>query len=395
VLLVWLAAALATTWDSAFDHSDPRVRVQAYRSAAHERAAPEALERIAGALASESDADARAAGRDALARLDLDVAALADALATSEHGTARAWSAYALGHHPGTTSVSALLDAISDPNDAVRREVYDALGRLGDRTVLPALQLAASADPTVTGRRHATDAAVAVVRGRRDLDIETTVAQLTSGDVDQRIQAAATLSRSADWRAVDALIAASESGDIDVRRAAVLALGILGDQRAVPHLVAQFPGAVATLRYDLLAALARLGDESALPSVLLLLDHDDPATRQLAVRAAAWIAADDVVEAITPSAADPAEQVRTEVLLVLDNQMRGAARASVLAQMLADDPSPFLRAEAARVLVTVGGETAEQSLALALEDRDSLVRLAASLPGSPRRSALTAPKASS
>ena len=377
---MWLlvaAAAFAMDWAAAFESAAPDARAQAYRAAAAELPAPEALELIAGNLPHEDEARVRAAGQDALARLDLEDGELGTALRDSPHPIARSWAAFALGHLPGDVALPALLAAVDDPDDGVRREVYDALGRLGHPDSLEALQRAAVRDPTTTGRQRATNAALAVVKARDRVDLETQVALLAGGTREQKVAAAVALGQASDWRAVDALLNALDSSDIDVQRAAALALGTLGDQRAVAPLVDALDGAPAVLRYDVLAALARLDDESAVTAILALTTHDDPTTRRFALRAASWIAGDACLEAIAPLAVDPAEPVRTELVLVLEERLGGEARVAPLARVLAGDPSPFLRAEAGRVLIDIGGHEAGQALLGALGDRDPLVRVTA------------------
>ncbi len=376
-LLVAVGAALATDWTSGLAAATSDARLHAYRGAAAALPAAEALEVLAASLATEDDPYVRAAGQDALARLALSDEELATALRTSPHAIARAWAAFSLGHRPGDLALPALLDAIEEPDDAVRREVYDALGRLGSRDALDALQRAAVSDPTQSGRKRATAAALAVVRARDTTDLETRIALLHGGSREQRVQAAVELGSDDDWRAVDALIDTLANDEPDVQRAAALALGTLGDQRAVPDLLAALAAAPRALRHDLLAALARLGDESALPAVLALTDHEDPTTRQFAVRAASWIGGAAVIDDLVPRVRDPALQVRTELVLMLEGRLTGPDRAPPLAQIASDDPSPFLRAEAARVLIGVGGQTASDALLAALDDRDALVRVTA------------------
>lgn len=377
---MWLllaSAALATDWSAALAAEAPEARARGYRAAATELPAAEALEIIAAALPHEDEAGVRGAGQDALARLALTQDELAAALGASEHAIARSWAAYALGHLPGDVALPALLAAVDDEDDAVRREVYDALGRLGDPDSLEALQRAAVRDPTATGRQRATNAALAVVKARDRVDLETQVALLAGGSREQKVAAAVALGHASDWRAVDALLNALVDVDVDVRRAAALALGTLGDQRAVSHLLEALAEAPSVLRYDLLAALARLGDESALEPVLALTAHDDPTTRRFALRAATWISGDACLAAVTPLAADPSEQVRTELVLLLEDRFRAPERVEPLAQVLNDDPSPFLRAEAGRVLIGIGGAEAGRALLAALGDRDPLVRVTA------------------
>lgn len=369
-------ALLGASWAELVTDPDPRVRMRAYRDVEGGEDAVAALESVTGALRDEDDARVRAAARDAMARLPLSEAELRGVLADSKQHVARAWSAYALGFYRSPDALQALLDAAQDPEDDVRREVYQSLGRLGDRMALPALSRAAVRDPSAALRAVAEKAALDVASGRgRGLDVSTELAILEGGGADDRVRAARALGRSGDWRAIEPLLAAAREGNASLQQAALLALGHLGNQQAVPELCRIVTESAGQVRYHAIAALAELGDESALPALEALLDDMDPTTRQGALKAIAWIASDDLPAIAARMLKDPVEVVRVEAVLALES-LRHPGRVDALVSAAAD-PSPFVRSEAARILGEAGDAKATPTLIALLDDRDPLVQLSA------------------
>jgi HEAT repeat protein len=353
------------------DDPDPRVRILTIRGLA---ADPTALDVLAGHLAHEADPAAHRAIQDALARLPLDEAALLDALAHSGVPTSRAWAAHALGQSRTDAAVRGLLAAIADPEASVRVEVYNALGATGDRIALDTLVRAAVRDPSSAGRDAASAAAeVLAAAPTVPPDVPIDLARLKNGTRDDRLAAARRLGDTGDRRALEPLVAVATSGeDAELQRAAIGALGRLGDARAVPALLPLLTKTTGRTRYEVLGALAALRDESAVEPVARLLSDGDPAARQLAVRALGWIAPEDLFARLAPAQADPVDDVRGEVLLVV-GESRAPTRVGALQRGLGD-PSPFLRAEAVRLCAEAGVTDKIPSL---LQDGDPLVRLAA------------------
>jgi len=352
---------------------DPAVRTLAYRQLG-DRQDPGSLELLAVRLSQEGDPGARLAAQDALGRLLLDVDALARALEHSPSPHARAWAAHALGNYPGLIEVQILLEAVDDPDDRVRREVYEALGRQGDSLAVTALTRAAVRDPSAELRRVADRAAHQVVAGRDTaIDVPTWLALLASGDPPERVLAAHRLGESGDWRVYEPLLHATASGPREVRVAAVTGLGALGDRRAVPALHDLARGAEGALRHHAIAALAHLADESSQPVLSGLLEDPDPETQRFAVRALGWLGGPGAVDAIAPALDDPALAVRTEVVQQL-RDLDEPARVTAVIRAL-DDPEPLIRAEAVRLLGSLEGPRVEPALLASLGDSDTLVRL--------------------
>jgi HEAT repeat protein len=351
------------------------LRAQAYRALGDAGEAA-SLEVLAREITHEQDPAARAAARDAMARLQLSEAQLQEALKTAEAPVARAWAAHCLGRYPGPLTVHALMEAVKDPEPAVRREVYESLGSLGDRAALNTLMAAASRDPSVALRAVAEQATRSLVRNdRRQTDVPTQLALLQSGTSEQQATAAAALAHAGDWRAVQPLVHAASTGPEPLALAALTALGELGDLRAVPALVQHVEEGNGSTRYHAIGALAKLGDESSVEVLEDVFSDADPLARQFAARALFWMKAPDVVRRVAPLLKDPDERVRTELMLGLAST-DAKERAPLLRQAL-KDPSPFLRSEAARLLGGQRDDETTDALLHALEDRDPLVRIVA------------------
>lgn len=125
------------------------------------------------------------------------------------------------------------------PDDVlVRRYLVLVLGRLGERTAVPALHAAAK-DP----------------------------------DPDTRLYAIWAFGKIGDPAGFDAVLEASQSEDAGVRKMAAYVLGQLRDRRAIPRLRVLSEDRVADVRWNAAIALAELGDGSGLPVLRSMIDR--------------------------------------------------------------------------------------------------------------------------
>jgi HEAT repeat protein len=373
-VLLYAAPLLAQAPDRTLDPNS-QVRILAYRQLGDQQSAG-SLELLALRLSQEGDPAARVAALNAIGRLALGFDELTQALDGSTSPYARAWAAHALGNYPGLATVQVLMAAADDPEERVRREVFEALGRLGDPLALKILTKAAVRDPSAELRRLADRSAHRVVKGpRQSIDVPTQLALLAAGDVPERVLAARSLGASGDWRVFQPLLHATTTRSTDVRIAAVTALGILGDRRAVPRLHDLARTAEGSLRYHAIAALAHLEDESSRPVLIKLLADPDPETRKFAVRALGWIKGEGVLAALSAVLDDPQVAVRTEVVQQL-RDLEGPDLADVVLQAV-NDPEPVIRAEATRLLAGLADPRINTVLVQLLDDSDVLVRLSA------------------
>ncbi len=357
------------------DATDPRARANAYRNLG-DAGDPASLDVIALRLSTESNPTALAAGQDAMARLQIDQGTLMESLVQSEVPIARAWAAHGLGRYPGAATLAALKQGAKDPEPQVRREVYESLAMLGDRSGLSTLMNAANRDPSLALRQLAEDSATLLIQNERGLaDTSTQLALLQSGNNEQKIEAARQLGRSKDWKALQPLLHLAAGGSQPVRIAAISALGQLGDQRAVKKLIEIAVEESGEVRYQAISALARLEDESSVESLQGLLDEQDPRTRVYSIRALYWVGGPQIADIVSVGLSDPNESVRVEVLLGL-KRIEAEERVPLLLTAM-KDPSFTMRAEATRLLGQQANKSTVAPLLKALGDTDALVRLTA------------------
>ena len=154
----------------------------------------------------------------------------------------RGRAAYFLGNFATTRSVSALIEALNDPNPGVREAALRSLAWIADPSAVPAMAAMALSDP----------------------------------NPELRSTAAFQLRKIRSPDAVPALIDALDDPSRDVRMSALKSLEVIGDKRAIPQIAevavndpALGPSTRAT---DI---LAKLGDPRAVPQLVSVLTETD------------------------------------------------------------------------------------------------------------------------
>ncbi len=167
--------------------------------------------------------------------------------------------------------------ARDDPR--VRRYLALALGRLGDKTAVPALLEAARP------------------LGKDD----------HPADPDTRVYAIWALGALRDERAVSDLVGLAKEADPGIRKAAVHALGGFTGDEARAALVEALEDAAEDVRWNAALALARRGDEAAKPVLLGMMDRAHLATVE---GLSAEQREEAVLQAVAASAAFPDSDLR-------------------------------------------------------------------------------------
>jgi HEAT repeat protein len=187
----------------------------------------------------------------------------------------------------GAAAVPNLLNGLNDAPEETRCVIIDALGYLGDASIIPALSQ-----------------------------------ELLHSDADVRQCAAQALGRIGDPGAAAVLAAALNDAAASVRRAAVDSLGTLRIAAVVPDLIAILEEDNRYVRAGAARALGRIGDRSAAQALLSALDEDDTDVKVAA--AAALGALGDPVAAPhlrrlleTRASSDPLTSVDGAVMVAL------------------------------------------------------------------------------
>ena len=336
---------------------------------------PQAAEAIAAHSRGETHPVVRRAARDALRRVPLDIAQWLELLAHSPNPQTRAVAADVLGHMPDAQVLDALREAVSDDEPAVRREIYEALARSGDRTLMPVLIRAAAKESDARARESAERGAEYLASGPPSrAEADAALANLESDSESARNSAARALALRKDWRATRTLIRWIQGTDPQRRALAIRAAGDLGDPTMVPVLIAQLPE-VGRTQSAIFASLANIGDESAGDTFETYFAAEHAETRRLAVRGLGRLKLPDLAEKFEDIATDPTISVRNEILLALES-LPTAQKQKLLLQALEDPIGPH-RAAAIRQLATGEASTVGPDITKRLDDRDALVRISA------------------
>jgi HEAT repeat protein len=335
----------------------------------------EALEAIAQHSVEREDARTKRAAHDALRRIALSTDQWLSVLQTSPQPQARATAADVLGHHPSRVVTTALQRAIQDPHAAVRAEVYEALARSKDRTVIRSLIRAAAKETDTAAALTAKRAAEYLAGITSDpTDGDAALADLQSDSTAAQQAALPTVARNQDWRATGTLLAWADDTDPTRRYAAIVALGELGNPVAVSDLARLLPGTPKT-RTVLFTALAKLGDESAVDPLVRFLQAENAETRRLTVRTLGKIRPSDLTDLLRTAMTDREIAVRNEVLLAL-KPLPCPQKRTILLTALDDSAGPH-RAAALRQLALDDADEVGAAVLNRLDDRDTLVRITA------------------
>ena len=190
-------------------------------------------------------------------------------------------------------------------------------------------------------------------------------------DPQSSVRMAAVLSLSAfkDPRVVPPLIAVLSDPDKDVLRAAALSLGILRDPRAITALIRS----LSTQRMAV-SALTQMAHD-AFPALINALHDDDSQVRAGAAETLGQIRNPAAVRPLVAATRDPVADVRTSAAVALTSFADPQAIDAVLAAVKDDDPR--VREAVVRMLERVKDRRALNALIVATTDPNPSVQLSA------------------
>ena len=205
------------------------------------------------------------------------------------------------------------------------------------------------------------------------------VAVLKDPNPELRRTAAQSLGKIARKEAVPALWEALRDPDADVRRHAAWALGMIGEDAVGPErspLAALLFDVDPAVRETAATALGLTGDTQVGIELLLerLLEPGTPAdSKRLAAASLGGMEARSAVTGLTRLLADQDARVRRWTVAAL-GEIADEQAVKPLGMLLAKDPDPGVRLEAAFRLGKFGGASARPALTAALKDANEDVR---------------------
>ncbi|HEY7509281.1 MAG TPA: HEAT repeat domain-containing protein [Vicinamibacteria bacterium] len=325
----------------------------------------------------DPDPRARQTALDAVQRLGGDPALLALRAALRDTSAdVRTTAVRGLGSRRDTPSFDAMLQLTRDREEPVRVAALQTIALFRDRA--PAVRAAAVAmlaDPSPTVRREG--ASVLGGLGPAPAD-PALLALLRDPEAGVRQAAAYSLGRSfveADRAVAErALSAALEDRSPLVREAAVFALAAVKGPLAERRLREALRDPSAAVRHTATERLGTLRSAAAVPSLIDMLKDPDVSVRQAAATALGRIGDPRATDPLLVALKDENPFVRGAAEDALE-RVRSAPSASLTAKL--KDPSPRVRAEAARKIGESGGASGVADLLAALADDDYAVRQAA------------------
>lgn len=190
-----------------------------------------------------------------------------------------------------TEAVPLLIAQLKDKDEGVRGGATDALGKIGDRSAIPALKEAMHSD-TPQVRRIAIGA-IALIADPSGEDALIEALANPDDDNDARAQAAAGLGKIANQTAIASLVKALDDDDNKLRTATVAALARAGrptpDAKVNPEVLTALTTALRddrdTVRLGAAQALQVIAAPEANDALIAATHKDDPDLRQAAVTA--------------------------------------------------------------------------------------------------------------
>ena len=264
-------------------------------------------------------------------------------------------------------AVPALIEALKDDDNEVRRNAAFALGRIGPaaEAAVPALIEALKDEDSDVQRRAAF--ALGRIGPAAEAAVPALIEALKDEDSDVQRRAASALGRIglAAEAAVPALIEALKDGDRDVRRSAADALGRIGPaaEAAVPALIEALKDEDSWFRNSAAFALGRIGPaaEAAVPALIEALKDDNDALGGIAFALGRiGPAAEATVPALIEALKDDDIDVRSsaaDTLQVIANGSLGARDFAAI---------PYLQ-RALAALDAAGEQEAAREVRIALE----------------------------
>ena len=271
------------------------------------------------------------------------------------------------------STAAAVSACLHDPDAAVRAAACEALARIGNPTVVPALfEQLADQNPRVS------QAAVGAIQSLGSIDTERlALAAARSDDATERRAALRILSYFGYASALPIFAAAIAGDDARARDIAVHGLPFVDDPRAMEQLLETTRASSERLRGAAMRALgqSRGGDPRVTSALLRGIADDDAWVRYYAIQSLGRLGAEAAASAVAARVADPAGQVRVAAIEALSH-LRGEIAFAALRQAAGSADADLRRAALVGLGLSRRAE-AEPILLAAAGDLDPATRLVA------------------
>ncbi|WP_417909161.1 HEAT repeat domain-containing protein [Candidatus Electronema sp. PJ] len=265
---------------------------------------------------------------------------------------------------------SILIGFLSDADDSVRQAAAEALGNLGDRSVVPELVKCLTDE-----HMFVREAAVEALSNLGDRSVAPEFVKLLADeDENVRQKAAEALVHISNSSIAPKLIEFLANENENVWQKAAEILGQIGDNSITPELIKILADKNENVRAFAAKALGKLGDRSITPELVKLLTDKDGAVRIRAAEALGNLGDSSVAPDLVKLLADENDNVRmfaAEALGKLGNSSFTPEFIKILA-----DNNANVRYSAASALVKWNGSSFALKL---LADKDSEVRRSAAI----------------
>lgn len=204
-------------------------------------------------------------------------------------GEVRMTAVDALVKIDGKRFVDVFIDGLRDPHPYVRQHAAMALDRIADRKVIPALLMAlddkSQADIRASHRGLVCGTVAHALQHYKDEEVFQTLITLLREDRGNEgaANAAISLGRIGDKRAVESLINVLQNSFNYLRAHVAEGLGLLGDKRATLPLIAVLQDNDGFVRMRVVEALGRLKDERAVEALLGALQFAEGGSEEAAL----------------------------------------------------------------------------------------------------------------
>lgn len=252
----------------------------------------------------------------------------------------------------------------------VQEKAAWALGKLNDRSVIPALMDLLGANEAIMRKR------ILSTLGNVTED-EAATSEKDDNPLPVKKAAALALARLSPETVVEPLIQAFESPNKDIKVAALGGLGNLKALNAIPLILESLSDPEEKIRQAAATAAGKLRLSEALPALISLTEDKSWSVRMEAVIALNHIKEEGSFQALCARLKDPRPEVRHIAAMAVGNTRRNEA-GELLAPLLHPDQPPTVRRSAIAALAGVKAVDKIDLLGRSLNDPDGDVKTEAS-----------------